>query len=133
MQIGAEDPPGHSALGAITVANAEHHSRQGRNAASQAGDALVVLEPGQPVHSQRGVDVGHDLANPAPLAPATTNIEDAEPFDRLAVGAAEDGSDELVARAHREYDRTPVSYRRQAAVSPKPLHGEYLGQVFSAA
>ena len=98
-----------------------------------AGDALVVLEAGQPAHAEFRVDVGHDLAHAAVLAPAAGDVQDAQALDGLALDAAELGADHLVARAHGEDHGAAGRGGLQAAVGGQPPGGQDLRQVLAAA
>jgi hypothetical protein len=84
----------------------------------------VVLEAGEPLHAQRRIDVRGDLADAAPLAPPAADVEQPETGNRLALGAAELGPDDLVAGADREDRRAATRGRGQAGIcgrsSPPP-------------
>src|ERR1700685_2595334 len=77
VQIGAEYPARVRALGSVAVAGADLGPGQRPYPRAQPGDALMVLEPGQPPHVQPRVDVRDDLADGALLAPAAANVEQA--------------------------------------------------------
>ena len=89
MQVGAEHAARVGALGPVAVARAERGAGERPGVLAEPRDALVVLEAGQRAHVQPGVDVGHDLADRAPLAPAAAHVEQAEPLHGGVVGAAE--------------------------------------------
>ena len=105
----------------------------GRDPRPEPGDALMVLEPGQPAHVQPGVDVGDDLADGAALAPAAANVEQAESLHRRVVGAAELDAEHLVAGADREHHRAALGRRVQPAVGEQPPGRQRLRQVLAAA
>src|SRR5580692_7663881 len=133
MQVGAYHPARIGALRSIPVADSRHHRGQRLDGRAATGNALVVLEAGQPLDAKRRVDVGDDLADPAPLAAAAADVEQAEAGDRLSLGPAELRPDDLVASADREHDRAPPDRRGQPAGRAQPAGGEHLRQVFAAA
>src|SRR5215469_5208073 len=97
------------------------------------GDALVVLESSQRGHTQLRVDIGHELADSPPLAPAAADVQQAETADRLSLHSPELVADDLVAGAHGEDHAAEASGSRKAAVCAKPVRGEYLREVLTPA
>ena len=132
VQVGAEDPPGVRTLGSVAVSDAGEHGGQRLDLGAAHGGALMVLETGEALDAQRGIDVGGYLADPSPLPPAAAEVEQPEPRDRLALRPAELRPDDLVAGADREDHRPAASGGRQATARPQPTGGEDLRQVFSA-
>src|SRR6202034_2105488 len=99
----------------------------------QPGDALVVLEPGQPPHVQPRVHVRDYLADGATLASAAANVEQAESLHRRVVGTAELDAHHLVAGADGEHHGAAFGGRVQAAVREQPTGRQRLRQVLAAA
>ena len=93
-------------------------------AGAELGDALMVLEAGEPRHAERRIDVGDELADAAPVAAAAGDVEDAEARHRLALDAAEPVAEHLIARADREHHRAagwpPPPGRRRLAAGSRP-------------
>src|SRR5215469_4202908 len=93
----------------------------------------MVLEPGQPWHAKRWIDIRHDLADASSLASPACHVEDAKPRNWLALHTAKLAAYELVAGADREYDRAALGSSRNAAVHAQPARREDLWQVLAAA
>ncbi len=113
-------------LGAVAVAHPRGDPRQRPGPGAESGDPLMVLEPGEPRHTELGIDVGDDLANTAPLAAAARDVQDAQPGHRLALGTARTRVLGLVVEAHTASSTAPphaaaAAGRRRAAAAPRGL------------
>jgi hypothetical protein len=133
VQVGADHAARVRALGAVAVADAGQHGGQRLDLRAAPGVALVVLEAGEPLDTEGRIDVGGDLPDPAALSPAAADVEQAQARDRLAIGPAELGADDLVAGAHGQQYRPAVDRRAQPAAGPEPARGQHLRQVLAAA
>jgi hypothetical protein len=122
------------ALGAVAVADgAVEHRGQRLHAGATPGDALMVLEAGEPLNPEFGIDVSGDLAHAAPVAATAADVDYPEAGHRLALHPAELGADDLVAGAHREQDGAAADGLGQSAVSAQAARGQDLRQVLTAA
>jgi Pectate lyase superfamily protein len=133
VQVGAEHPARVGALGAVAVAGAERRAGQRARPGAERGDALVVLEAGQPADVQRGVHVGDDLADGAVVAATAADVKQAESLHRRVVRPAELDADHLVAGADREHHGAALGRRVQPAVGQQPTGRQRLRQVLAAA
>src|SRR5262249_3329887 len=102
VQVGPQHPARVRAFRTVAVADPEDRAGKRASTRPEPGDALMVLEAGEPFDPERRVHVGQDLADSALLTAGAADVYDPETVDRLPLRAAEDVADELVAGANRE-------------------------------
>jgi hypothetical protein len=119
VEIGSEDAPSASPIGAVSVAGSEHHRTEWRGviAASRPSSVVLKSREGEGVIVGNGPSghVDEDLTDRSGVPPLCLDVEEPETNVDRAVRSGENLSEYLVSRADREDDSTLFDGARELA------------------